>query len=247
LGATSASLRRFYHNNNIFQVNEFVKNHPRLKNLSKNMKLKFVFVLISLFSFFYANAQDLKKDQKNVTTLPDIDVYDLNGAHTTLHKLAKNKVLFIDCWFIPCPPCFMAMGVLHNIYAEFKSNKDVCFITICMTDSSQVKAFIRQDPIMKAYVSQYQYFSNLKDFKLPVYFLPGCSSKVPLGTKVLSHYAPDDKSKCPEAIFDFQGYPTSMIFDKNGKQVFKETGFTSVEKYEQEVNAALHNALVETH
>jgi hypothetical protein len=46
--------------------------------------------------------------------------------------------------FIPCPPCFAEMGVLHKIYAEYAGNKDFCFITICMTDSAQVKAFIRQ-------------------------------------------------------------------------------------------------------
>jgi|GEM_PF-2003961 len=178
-----------------------------------------------------------------ISDIPDADVYDMNGVHTTLRKLAKNKILFIDCWFIPCPPCFMAMGRLHKIHARFMNDKNLCFITICMTDSGQVKAFIRQDTVMRAYVNQYQYFSNLKDFKLPVYFMSGCSSRVPLGTKVLSHFPPDNKSKCPDMIFSFSGYPTAMIFNKNGKQVFKETGFENVKKYEQNVTKALSDAL----
>jgi thiol-disulfide isomerase/thioredoxin len=209
------------------------------------MTNKFILILSALISLFVNTAaQEPKKNE--LCTLPDVEVYDENGVHTTLHQLAKNKVIFIDCWFIPCPPCFVEMGVLHKVYAEFAGNKNLCFITICMTDSSQVKAFIRQDKVMKAYVSQYQYFSNLKSFTLPVYFIPGCNSKVPTGTKVLSHYPPDDKSKCPDAIFEFQGYPTSMVFNKSGRQVFKETGFDRAEEYEKRLKAALNAALSDT-
>lgn len=206
------------------------------------MNRKFFFILSFLVLFFLGiKAQDQKKI--GLSDLPDVEVYDVNGVHTTLHQLAKNKVLFINCWFIPCPPCFIEMGVLHKVYAEFAGNKDLCFITICMTDTAQVRAFIRQDTVMKAYVSQYQYFSNLTAFTLPVYFMPGCSSKVPVNTTVLSHYAPDDKSKCPGVIFGFPAYPTSMVFNKEGKQVFKETGFGKLEEYEQRLAKALNGAL----
>jgi len=206
------------------------------------MNRKF-FLILSLFVLLLGGVKAQDQNKIAPGDLPDVAVYDVNGVHTTLRQLAKNKVLFIDCWFIPCPPCFVEMGALHKIYARFASHKGLCFITICMTDSAQVKAFIRQDTVMKAYVSQYQYFSNLPAFTLPVYFLPGCSSKVPLGTKVLSHFAPDDKSKCPDAIFSFQGYPTSMVFNKQGKQVFKETGFGKLEEYEQRLTKALQDAL----
>jgi len=203
--------------------------------------MKNKFFLILCFLFFGVNAQGQNKTR--ISDLPDIAVYDVNGVHTTLRQLAKNRVLFIDCWFIPCPPCFIAMGVLHNMYAKYAHNKNLCFITICMTDSAQVKAFIRQDTVMKAYVSQYQYFSNLKTFTLPVYFMQGCISKVPLGAKTLSHYAPPDKSKCPDVVFGFSGYPTCMVFDKYGKQVLKETGINNPEEYEQRLTKALDDAL----
>jgi thiol-disulfide isomerase/thioredoxin len=185
------------------------------------------------------------QEQRKITTndLLNTEVYDINGLHTTLHELAKNKVLFIDCWFIPCPPCFIEMGALHKIYSKFAGNKDLCFITICMTDSAQVKAFIRQDTSMEAYNAQYQYFSGLSSFTLPVYFMPGCNSEVPIGTKVLSHSAPDDQSKCPDVVFSFQAYPTSMVFNKEDKLVFKETGFGKLEEYEQRLTKALSDAL----
>ena len=201
----------------------------------------FLILRFLLLLFFGAEAQNQKKT--GPSDLPDVQVYDVNGVHISLRQLAKNKVLFIDCWFIPCPPCFIEMGALHKVYASFAGNKDLCFITICMTDSAQVKAFIRQDTVMKAYVGQYQYFSGLTGFTLPVYFMPGCSSKVPIGTKVLSHFDPDDKSKCPDAVFSFRGYPTSMVFNKAGKQVFNETGFGKLEEYEQRLIKALNDAL----
>lgn len=207
-----------------------------------NRKLFFSVALL-LFLVLTVKGQNQKIDISDLSTLPDVDVYDVNGVHTTLHQLAKNKVLFIDCWFIPCPPCFIEMNVLHKVYAQFKNEKDLCFITICMTDSAQTKAFLRQDTMMKAYINQYQYFSNLKDFKLPVYFIPGCNSKVSIGTRVLSHFAPDDKAKCPDVIFSFQGYPTSMVYNKQGKQVFKETGFDSLEKYKPRLTKVLNDAL----
>jgi thiol-disulfide isomerase/thioredoxin len=205
------------------------------------MKKSIFFTLCFLLLFLgNVNAQDQKKAQ--LSDLPDAEVYDVNGAHTTLRQLAKNKVLFIDCWFIPCPPCFMAMNVVHKVYHKFAGNRNICYITICMTDSAQTKAFIRQDTVMHAYVDQYKYFSNLKAFTLPVYFMPGCSSALPLGSKV-GHSAPDDPSKCPTAILGFQSYPTSMIFNKRGKQVFKETGFDNLEAYEQRLTKALNDAL----
>ena len=200
---------------------------------------KSIFFTLCFLLLFLGNVKAQQQKKAQLSDLPDAEVYDVNGVHTTLRQLAKNKVLFIDCWFIPCPPCFMAMNTLHKIYNKLAGNKNICFITICMTDSAQTKAFIRQDTVMHAYVDQYKYFSKLKAFTLPVYFMPGCSSTVPLGTKVLSHSQPNDPSKCPTAIFDFQGYPTSMIFNKQGKQVFKETGFEVQEVYEQRLTKAL--------
>src|ERR1700744_3315622 len=116
------------------------------------------FFTLSCLFLLLGNDRAQVQAKNGRSNLPDVVVYAINGVPTTLHQLAKNKVLFIDCWFIPCPPCFAEMGVLHKVYAEYAGNKDFCFITICMTDSGQVKAFIRQDTVMNAYVSQYQWF-----------------------------------------------------------------------------------------
>lgn len=156
--------------------------------------------------------------------LPNLEVYDLKGKHTTLTTLGKNKVTFIDNWFIPCPPCFREMGMLHKLYFKYRANPNVNFMTICRTDTSIVKKFLAKDKSLATFQQWYQSNSGRTDFKLPVYFIPGCNEKIYTGTP-LAKYTPDDKRKCPDVQFDFHGYPTILIYDKKGKLVFKRTGF----------------------
>lgn len=208
------------------------------------MKRKFFFI-ISLLLLYFLSAKAQNQNKTELSTLPNIDVYDINGVHTTLHQLAKNKVLVIDCWFIPCPPCFIALGALHRICAQYVNNKDVCFITICMTDSGLVKRFIRQDTTMRVAVSSYQFLSKETNFNLPVYFMPGCRSTMPLNAKIL-HGTFVDESNCPGAAFCFQAYPTCMVFNKHGTQVYKETSIDIEDKYTQRLTKAVNEALADS-
>jgi thiol-disulfide isomerase/thioredoxin len=181
-------------------------------------------ITCSLFAFLILFGFTVNAQTKQIKSVPDIEVYDINGKHTTLKQLGQNKVLFIDCWFVPCPPCFREMGMLHKLYAKYKDNKNFRFITICQTDSGIVKRFIAQDKSIANFVQMYKDFSGRQDFKLPVYFIPGCNEKIYTG-KVLAKYTPDDKTKCPDRQFRFRGYPTVIIFNKKGKLIFKKTGY----------------------
>ncbi|QEM12778.1 TlpA family protein disulfide reductase [Mucilaginibacter rubeus] len=181
-------------------------------------------ITYSLFAFLILFGFICHAQTKTIKSVPDIEVYDISGKHTTLKQLGKNKVLFIDCWFVPCPPCFREMGMLHKLYAKYKDNKNFCFITLCQTDSGIVKRFIAQDKSIDNFVRMYKDFSKRQDFKLPVYFIPGCNEKIYTG-KVIAKYTPDDKTKCPDRQFGFRGYPTVIIFNKQGKLIFKKTGY----------------------
>jgi thiol-disulfide isomerase/thioredoxin len=181
-------------------------------------------ITYSLFVFFILFGCIVNAQSKKIKSIPDIEVYDINGKHTTLKQLGQNKVLFIDCWFVPCPPCFREMGMLHKLYAKYKDNKNFSFITLCQTDSGIVKRFIAQDESMANFVNMYKHFSKREDFKLPVYFIPGCNEKIYTG-KVLAKYTPDDKTKCSDRQFGFRGYPTVIIFNKKGKLIFKKNGY----------------------
>jgi thiol-disulfide isomerase/thioredoxin len=189
-----------------------------MKNLS------YILLIGMLFCASASRAQSKKPKKHQLQYLPDIDVYDIHGKHTTLRQLGKNKVLFIDSWFIPCPPCFYEMGMLHRLYLKYGNNPDFSFITICRTDSGIFKKFIAQDKSMDSYTQMYRELSKRQDFRLPVYFIPGCNEKIYTGKK-LTNFEPDDKTKCPDAQFGFHGYPTIIIFDKKGKLILKKTGY----------------------
>ena len=193
-------------------------------------KILYLSAAFLLFLTFNASAQISGVKQPDIKIIPDIDVFDLNGKHVNLKQLAKNKVLFIDNWFIPCPPCFIEMKMLHKLYEKYAGNKDFCFITISRTDSSIVRKFIEKDSSMAKYVSSYQYFSQLEDFKLPIYFIPGCDAKVMLGGKTLHWVESSDPAKCPDYVLRFPAYPTVMIFDKKGGLIFKKTGYDGNEE-----------------
>lgn len=209
--------------------------------------MKKIFYLLSpclLVLILNTHAQIYGVKKPDIKSIPDIDIYDLSGNHTTLKKLAKNKVLFIDNWFIPCPPCFMEMKMLHRLYAKYGNEKEFCFITISRTDSSIVRKFIAKDSSLAKYVNTYQYFSQLNYFKLPVYFLPGCNAKVIVDGKTLHQIDPDHPAICPDDALHFSGYPTVIIFDKKGNTIFNKTGYDGNEaaamaEIEKVINTAL--------
>jgi len=208
--------------------------------------MKTIICLLISFLTAYWPISHKNNKRKTISHLPSIEVYDLKGNHTTLGALAKNKVIFIDNWFIPCPPCFREMGMLHKLYFKYRSNKNVSFITICRTDTGIVKRFLAKDKSLTKFVDWYQESSGRKDFKLPVYFIPGCNEKIYTGV-VLDKYTPDDKTKCADVQFAFKGYPTVLIFDKKGKLIFKRTGYKLDENeaaYELQIDNIIKAAVV---
>lgn len=178
-----------------------------------------------LFGLRFVSAQVYGPKKAPLDSAPDIELLDINGKVVKLKELAKGKVLFIDNWFIPCPPCFFEMKMLHDLYAKYKGNKNFCFITISRTDRELVKKFIAKDPSLKKYTDQYEYFSTLSSFSLPVYFLPGCDAKLELQGTNVHGLNPSDPLKCADNIFGFGGYPTVVVFNKQGKLIFNKTGY----------------------
>src|SRR5581483_7783572 len=120
--------------------------------------MKTLFYLLTAISLsFTARAQSAQSKNVDAKSLLNVEVYDLTGKHVRLAGLARHKVLFIDNWFIPCPPCFLEMKLLHTLYDEYARNPNVCFITISRTDSSVVRKFIAGDASLKKYTDSYHY------------------------------------------------------------------------------------------
>lgn len=192
------------------------------------MKLTYHLLVGLLCISASAFSQQFKQTKTSTKHLPNTDVFDVKGHHGRLSELGKGKVTIIDSWFIPCPPCFSEMGLLNDMYDKYKSLSDIRFITLCATDSGIFKLFVAKDKRIIQHYKSYENLSGRKDFQLPVYFIPGCNTKIGLdGYHELKNYKPDNPRHCPDAILDFKGYPTLMIFDKKGKLIFCKTGYDS--------------------
>ncbi|MDQ6844265.1 MAG: redoxin domain-containing protein [Bacteroidota bacterium] len=183
--------------------------------------------------------------RKPVKIIPQFPIYNINGDTTNLKAISNNKVTFIDFWFIPCGPCFAEMNMLHKLYAKYKNNSNVAFLTITLTDSAFVRPLIENRNTSTN--DTYDYFKTLAlldTFKLPVYFLKGTTSKMTSFKKAKvgfsGHGEPrtkeNDYTQYPDNIFGFSGYPTIFIFDKKGNMIYNKTAFTKEGEKQQEKN-----------
>ena len=201
-------------------------------------------LLFTALTIFSVTVFGQKTIRNSITTIPQLSIYNIHGDTTSLHAISKNKLTFIDFWFIPCGPCFVEMNMLHQLYSEYKDNPNISFLTITITDS----AFVR--PLMENRNSDsnqtFNYFKSLAaldSFRLPVYFIKGLTSKqkVFIKSNIRGHMGYSgrrenqdlDSLNKPDKIFGFSGYPTILIFDKKGKVIYNETGFTKDKEKQQ--------------
>lgn len=208
-----------------------------------------LFITFSLLTTVSVGQRIIKK---SIKVIPKLSVYDINGDTTNLKAISNNKVTFIDFWFIPCGPCFAEMNMLHKLYAHYKDNPNVAFLTITLTDSAFVRPLIENRNTSTN--DTYDYFktlASLDSFKLPVYFLKNATSKMASFKKAKvgfsGHGEPKtketDHTQYPDNVFGFSGYPTIFIFDKKGNMIYNKTGFTKDNERRQQKNIeALINA-----
>jgi thiol-disulfide isomerase/thioredoxin len=169
-----------------------------------------------------------------VRQLPQVSLYNINGESSNLDIISKYKVTIIDFWFIPCGPCFIEMNMLHDIYARYKDNPNVLFLTISITDSAFVRPLTENRNALNN--DTYTYFkqlAKLDTFKLPVYFMKEGTVKMISFVKsnqgFSGHSEPWGQNNADSLlaphVFGFSANPTIFIFDKNGNTIYNHTGF----------------------
>ena len=209
-------------------------------------------LLIISFSLLTFTVYGQKLKRKTIKEIPQLSIYDIKGNTTNLKTISSGKVTFIDFWFIPCGPCFEEMNMLHKLYAKYKDNPNVSFLTITITDSSFVRPLIENKNTSTN--DTYEYFKTLAEldtFRLPVYFIKGIARKMISFKKEKASFSghsdaitkDTDYSFYPDNIFGFSGYPTIFIFDKKGDLIYNKTSFTKEgEKKQQKAIETIINA-----
>jgi len=198
--------------------------------------MKVIIGSIVLLLFQFASAQ--KKVSTIVKQVPSVSIFNIKGESFNLPAFTSGKVTVIDCWFLPCAPCFVEMPMLHELYFKYRDNPAFQFLTITRTDSSLVKPLINNDATGNDVHNYFKTFSGLETFQLPVYFIPGCNEKLHnYGQSKIDfegeNIPPDNSKNCPDAIFKFVGFPTLLIFDKKGKLVYSKNGFLKSNEVQQ--------------
>ncbi|UKJ06566.1 TlpA family protein disulfide reductase [Solitalea lacus] len=69
---------------------------------------------------------------------------DINGKEVELSSFAGKKVVVLNFWFIQCKPCVMEMPELNKLVDEYKDNKNVEFISICLDKKEDVEKFFEK-------------------------------------------------------------------------------------------------------
>ncbi|MBY0481094.1 MAG: TlpA family protein disulfide reductase [Chitinophagaceae bacterium] len=176
--------------------------------------------------FFVQSTLGQKNEAEPVKKIPDFSLYHLKNGTTNLLSLAKGKITFIDFWFVPCGPCFVEMNMLHELYAKYKNNPAIAFLTITFTDSSIVRPLIEnRNELENDTYSYFKKMSNLDTFKLPVYFA--------FSKRKAESY--NESRDYLNGTFNFYMYPTILIFDKNGLLIYHKTGFWKSDRKRQQL------------
>ena len=199
-----------------------------------------LFITFSLLTFTVLGQ---KKAIKPVKEIPQLSIYNLNGDASNLKTISSGKVTFIDFWFIPCGPCFLEMNMLHKLYAKYKDNPNINFLTITLTDTAFVRPLIenRNSDSNETY-DYFKSLANLDTFNLPVYFIKGVTLKQKSFIKAGTVYSGKGQGKTksntetPGNVFGFSAYPTIFIFDKKGNTIYNKTGFTKEGEMQQAKN-----------
>jgi thiol-disulfide isomerase/thioredoxin len=84
---------------------------------------------------------------------------DMNGEKLDTKTMA-GKVIVLNFWFIGCPPCRAEIPDLNAIASQYKDNKDVLFIAVCLDEAYDIKDFLKTHPFNYRIIDNGRYTAN---------------------------------------------------------------------------------------
>jgi thiol-disulfide isomerase/thioredoxin len=83
----------------------------------------------------------------------------MNGEKLDTKTMA-GKVIVLNFWFIGCPPCRAEIPDLNAIASQYKDNKDVLFIAVCLDEAYDIKDFLKTHPFNYRIIDNGRYTAN---------------------------------------------------------------------------------------
>jgi peroxiredoxin len=113
------------------------------------------------------------------TAFPDYTFVDLEGNIYNKEN-TKGKTLVVKTWFIRCEPCVKEMPALNNLKQQYKDQKDVLFVSLCLDAENDIKAFLKKKSFDYAIVPEQDKFieESLKVNAYPTHFVINRQGKI---------------------------------------------------------------------
>lgn len=184
--------------------------------------------------------------KERLTAVPDYHVLEYRKDSVALREVFNNKVSVVNTWFTFCTPCLKEMPFLAEVYNKYQGRDDFAFYSIAANTSNELDQFLNptEDSTnihRRAFLS-----FGLKDIPYPILVGTRIDRKM---TKTANGISIEHSDReCMDEItrhFKSNVYPTTLIFDKDGKEVFREAGFplNKSEMYKRKVVRTIDSCL----
>ena len=93
-------------------------------------KLIQTLLFVTLFSFLYGQNKKI----------PSVELKDINGKTFNTLDIDTNGLTIISFWATWCGPCKRELNTMHDLYLNWRENKNVTFIAVSIDDQKTVRS-----------------------------------------------------------------------------------------------------------
>ena len=93
-------------------------------------KLIQTLLFVALCSFLYSQNKKI----------PSVELKDINGKTFNTLDIDTNGLTIISFWATWCGPCKRELNTMHDLYLNWRENKNVTFIAVSIDDQKTVRS-----------------------------------------------------------------------------------------------------------
>ena len=93
-------------------------------------KLIQTLLFVALCSFLYGQNKKI----------PSVELKDINGKTFNTSDIDTNGLTIISFWATWCGPCKRELNTMHDLYLDWRENKNVTFIAVSIDDQKTVRS-----------------------------------------------------------------------------------------------------------
>lgn len=153
--------------------------------------------------------------------VPDFKAKQFQADTVDLQTVAKNKITFLSIWSIFCGPCLAELPELQAVYAHYKSNQQVLFVTLALNTEEELTRFASPASDSSDIYRKLFKHSKLTDFSFPVLIGTRSPYQIENGSARLTDTKAADQVK---QLFTVKGIPVTRIYDRQGKLIVENIG-----------------------